>query len=55
MRAHSGRPTQKTVTAAGKALASTNKTELVIHLPDGEIRDSDSNGNDPYPPKVTKP
>jgi hypothetical protein len=24
---------------------------LVIHRPDGRIRDKDSHGNDPFPPK----
>ena len=28
--------------------------EVVIHRPDGTIRDSDSYGNDPNPPKDTK-
>ncbi len=53
-RASSRHPTQKAAIDAGKALASTNKTELVIHRRDGRIRDSDSYGNDPHPPKDTK-
>ena len=28
--------------------------EVVIHRPNGQIRDSDSYGNDPFPPKDQK-
>ncbi len=34
--------------------AIKNKVEVVIHRPDGRIRDSDSFGNDPNPPKDRK-
>ena len=27
------------------------QTELVIHRPNGQIRDKDSHGSDPYPPQ----
>ena len=53
-RASSLHPTQTDAIAAGTELARTNKTELVIHRPNGKIRDSDSYGNDPNPPKDTK-
>ena len=31
--------------------AQREKVEVVIHRPDGRIRDKDSYGNDPHPPK----
>ena len=46
--------TQRAALAAGRKLAQGNKCELVTHRPNGEIRDSDSFGNDPNPPKDTK-
>lgn len=53
-RASSLHTTQGDAIAAGKQLAKQEKTELVIHRPNGQIRDSDSYGNDPVPPKDTK-
>jgi uncharacterized protein YdaT len=38
----------------GRELARDHKTELVEHGRDGRIRDSDSYGNDPNPPKDSK-
>lgn len=38
----------------GIPLAKENKSELVIHRRTGEIRDSDSYGPDPNPPKDKK-
>jgi len=35
-------------------VAKTNKSEVVIHGRDGKIRDKDSYGNDPCPPKDRK-
>jgi hypothetical protein len=35
-------------------IAKHNKSEVVIHGRDGRIRDSDSYGNDPNPPRDTK-
>ena len=32
-------------------IAKHNKSEVVIHARDGRIRDKDSYGNDPNPPK----
>ncbi len=46
--------TQKDAIAIGKQKAIDMKTELVIHGRDGKIRDSDSYGNDPCPPKDKK-
>lgn len=38
-------------TTDAKALAIRERGEVVIHRPDGRIRDSNSYGNDPFPPK----
>jgi hypothetical protein len=35
-------------------VAKQNKSEVVIHRPNGQIRDSDSYGNDPNPPRDGK-
>lgn len=32
-------------------IARNQKSEVVIHRPNGQIRDKNSYGNDPYPPK----
>jgi len=46
--------TQKEAIERGKTQAKREKVELVIHGKDGKIRDSDSYGNDPNPPKDKK-
>lgn len=46
--------TQQAAADAGRKVAKQNQGELVIHRPNGQIRDSDSYGNDPVPPKDTK-
>lgn len=43
--------TQTTASKAGRKVAIKNQSELVIHRPNGQIRDKDSFGNDPCPPK----
>lgn len=43
--------TQLEATSAGRQIASNQGAELVIHGRDGRIRDKDSHGRDPYPPK----
>ena len=43
--------TQKEAIVFAKPIAINQKTEVVIHRPDGQIRDNDSYGNDPNPPK----
>jgi len=53
-RASSVHRTRREAIDAGRDLAKNHETELVIHRPNGQIRDSDSYGNDPYPPKDTK-
>ena len=46
--------TQGTASDAGRKVAKQNQSELVIHRPNGQIRDKDSYGNEPCPPKDTK-
>lgn len=46
--------TQQAASEAGKKVAQQNQSELVIHRPNGQIRDKDSYGNDPCPPKDKK-
>lgn len=50
-RASSKHNTQKEAIDAGRELARKQETELVIHRRDGQIREKDSYGNDPFPPK----
>ena len=44
-------PTQQEAIAAGRMISRNQNTELIIHRPNGQIRDSDSHGRDPFPPK----
>lgn len=46
--------TQKEAIAIAKTIAKNQHSELIIHGRDGKIRDRDSYGNDPCPPKDTK-
>lgn len=46
--------TQKQAIKIARVIAIYQQSELVIHKKDGTIRDKDSFGNDPYPPKDTK-
>ncbi|WP_083856549.1 DUF2188 domain-containing protein [Desulfosporosinus meridiei] len=34
-----------------RSIARNQELELVIHRPNGQIRDKDSFGNDPFPPR----
>lgn len=43
--------TQKDAVNRGRTLAKKQKTELYIHGQDGKIRERNSYGNDPHPPK----
>lgn len=43
--------TQKEAINVAREIAKKQKSEIVIHRPDGRIRDKDSHGNDPHPPK----
>lgn len=46
--------TQGAAAEAGRRAAKQNQSELVIHRPNGQIRDKDSFGNDPHPPTDRK-
>ena len=43
--------TQRAAQDAGRPIAKRGRTELVTHDREGKIRDSDSYGNDPVPPR----
>lgn len=43
--------TQANAIKAGRPIAIQNKSEEVIHRPNGQIRNSNSFGPDPCPPK----
>ena len=54
--AGNSKATAKTSTQAeakriAREIALNQKSELIIHRPNGRIRDKDSFGNDSYPPK----
>ena len=53
-RVSSTHATQADAIQRGRELAQQTQGELRIHRPDGTIRDSDSYGNDPMPPRDTK-
>ena len=50
-RASSVHRTQKDAICSARNTALRQRTEVVIHRPNGQIRDRNSYGNDPYPPK----
>ncbi|MDX5516901.1 DUF2188 domain-containing protein [Stenotrophomonas sp. RG-453] len=50
-RATSVHQTQQEAIDAGRGIARNQQSELVIHRPNGQIRDKDSHGHDPNPPK----
>jgi len=53
-RATSVHDTQKGAQQAAIPIAKQERSEVVTHGRDGRIRDSDSYGNDPHPPKDKK-
>ncbi|MDF2367208.1 DUF2188 domain-containing protein [Sneathiella sp.] len=53
-RAGSLHGTQRDAIDRARGQAIREKVEVVIHRKDGTIRDSDSYGNDPVPPKDKK-
>jgi uncharacterized protein YdaT len=53
-RASSIHQTQSEAIEVGRPLARQNESELVIHDRDNKIRDKDSYGNDPFPPRDKK-
>jgi len=46
--------TQGQAIDAARGIARKKKGDVVIHRPDGSIRDKDSYGNDPFPPRDKK-
>lgn len=44
-------PTQREAIDAGREIARNQRSELLIHGRDGRIRERDSHGHDPNPPK----
>ena len=50
-RAASRHATQSDAIERAREVARNNQVEVVIHRPDGRIRDRDSYGNDPFPPR----
>ena len=53
-RASSIHDTQRDAIDAGRPIAERNRSELVIHNRDNRIRDKDSYGPDPFPPRDKK-
>jgi uncharacterized protein YdaT len=47
-------PTQSEAIDLAREIARNQGSEVVIHRPDGTIRDRDSYGKDPCPPKDTR-
>lgn len=43
--------TQREAIEHGRQIAQNQGSELLIHGRNGQIRERDSHGNDPYPPK----
>lgn len=43
--------TQQEAISYAREIAKNQESELLIHGKNGEIRERDSYGNDPYPPK----
>jgi uncharacterized protein YdaT len=50
-RATSVHGTQQQAIDSARNIARHQQSELVIHRPDGRIRDKDSHGHDSFPPK----
>lgn len=44
-------PTQKEAIIIAREIAKNQGAELFIHRPNGQIRERDSYGKDPYPPQ----
>ena len=50
-KATSVHPTQAEAIERARGIAQNQKSELLIHRENGQIREKNSYGNDPYPPK----
>lgn len=46
--------TQQQAIEIARQIAQNQKSEVVIHRPNGQIRDKDSYGDDPMPPRDKK-
>ncbi|MES2109932.1 MAG: DUF2188 domain-containing protein [Bacteroidota bacterium] len=44
-------PTQADAIEIAREIAINQQSEMFIHRPNGQIRDRNSYGNDPYPPE----
>jgi hypothetical protein len=44
-------PTQGEAINAAREIARNQGSDLIVHRPDGRIREKNSYGNDPFPPK----
>ena len=44
-------PTQRQAIDDARPASRRDGVEIVIHRPDGRIRDKDSHGRDPFPPR----
>ncbi len=53
-RATSIHPTQGAAIGSARGHAERDQVEVVIHRPNGQIRDKDSSGPDPFPPRDKK-
>lgn len=53
-RVTSQHPTQGEAIERAREIAINERSEVVIHRPDGTIRDKDSYGHDPNPPRDEK-
>jgi uncharacterized protein YdaT len=43
--------TQSEAIEKAREIAKNQKSEMIVHRPNGQIRDKNSYGNDPFPPK----
>ncbi len=43
--------TQRAAINTAREIAKNQKSEMIVHRPNGQIRDKNSYGNDPFPPK----
>lgn len=50
-RATSVYDTQQEAIDAGREIARNQQSELVVHRPNGQIREKDSHANDSFPPR----
>nr|WP_319571045.1 DUF2188 domain-containing protein [uncultured Draconibacterium sp.] len=43
--------TQQEAINAAREIAKNQQSEMIVHRPNGQIRDKNSYGNDPFPPR----